>query len=77
MEALPQQTEILIVGAGPTGLVAALSLHRHGCTDLVVVDGALEGENASRAVVIHAATLEARCFTHFGIFWAHISYTRH
>ena len=65
MVTLPQQTEILVVGAGPTGLVAALSLHRHGCTDLIVVDGALGGENSSRAVVIHAATLEVRSlFTH-------------
>ena len=33
------ETEVLIVGAGPTGLAAALELHRHG-VDVVVLDAA-------------------------------------
>ncbi|KAI0362001.1 FAD/NAD-P-binding domain-containing protein [Trametes cingulata] len=56
---LPSSTDILIVGAGPTGLSHALALHKHGFKDMVVVDGAPQGENTSRAVVVHAATLEA------------------
>ncbi|KAL0950373.1 hypothetical protein HGRIS_010338 [Hohenbuehelia grisea] len=57
--ALPPSTTILIVGAGPTGLATALSLHQRGCQDIVIVDAALRGENSSRAMTLHAATLEA------------------
>ena len=60
MSSLPQRTEVLIVGAVPAGLAAALSLHRQGCRDIVIVDSNLAGENTSRALLIHAATLEAR-----------------
>ncbi|KAK2462370.1 hypothetical protein APHAL10511_005676 [Amanita phalloides] len=35
---LPDQTTVLIVGAGPTGLAAAVSLANQGCKDLVIVD---------------------------------------
>ncbi|KAH7930763.1 FAD/NAD(P)-binding domain-containing protein [Leucogyrophana mollusca] len=56
---LPDSTTVLIVGAGPTGLAAALSLTRHGCHDFVIVDAVSQGENSSRAIMIHAATLEA------------------
>ncbi|KAH7904217.1 hypothetical protein BJ138DRAFT_1239895 [Hygrophoropsis aurantiaca] len=56
---LPESTTILIVGAGPTGLATALSLFHHGCRDFVIVDSVAEGNNTSRALVIHAATLEA------------------
>ncbi|EIW60470.1 FAD/NAD-P-binding domain-containing protein [Trametes versicolor FP-101664 SS1] len=56
---LPESTEILIVGAGPTGLCLALSLHKQGFTDFVVVDSLLSGDNGSRALAVHAATLEA------------------
>ncbi|KAF7797478.1 hypothetical protein EIP86_008676 [Pleurotus ostreatoroseus] len=56
---LPKSTEILIVGAGPTGLAAALSLHRHGRKDILVVDSSLAGANTSRALMVHAATLDA------------------
>ncbi|KAI0781024.1 FAD/NAD-P-binding domain-containing protein [Trametes elegans] len=56
---LPQSANVLVVGAGPTGLCLALALQQQGCADVVVVDGASEGENSSRAVAIHAATLEA------------------
>ncbi|PCH38235.1 FAD/NAD(P)-binding domain-containing protein [Wolfiporia cocos MD-104 SS10] len=56
---LPQYTDVLIVGAGPTGLACALSLIKNGCSDITVVDSQLQGQNASRAIVVHAATLEA------------------
>ena len=55
---LPESTTFLIVGAGPSGLGCALSLIRQGHRDLVIVDAVLQGENSSRAVAIHAATLE-------------------
>ncbi|KAK7064962.1 FAD-binding-3 domain-containing protein [Favolaschia claudopus] len=55
----PQQTTVLIVGAGPSGMAAALSLHHQGIRDVVVVDAILAGQNSSRAMVIQAATLEA------------------
>ncbi|TFK92380.1 FAD/NAD-P-binding domain-containing protein [Polyporus arcularius HHB13444] len=57
--ALPASAQVLVVGAGPTGMVLALALQKNGCPDVVVVDGALQGENTSRAVAIHAATIEA------------------
>ena len=59
MASLPQRTEVLIVGAGPTGLAAALALHRQGCEDIVIVDSSVAGEATSRALIVHAATLEA------------------
>ena len=57
---LPLSTDILIVGAGPTGLACALSLRNAGYDNITIVDGVLQGENSSRAVTIHAATLEVR-----------------
>lgn len=59
---LPNQTTILIVGAGPTGLAAALSLLHHGFHDFIIVDALSQRENVSRAIVIHAATLEVSRF---------------
>ncbi|KIK63921.1 hypothetical protein GYMLUDRAFT_258985 [Collybiopsis luxurians FD-317 M1] len=58
---LPSETQILICGAGPTGLAAAISLICNGINPsrLTIVDGAEKGTNTSRAIVIHAATLEA------------------
>ncbi|KAG8214357.1 hypothetical protein J3R82DRAFT_9346 [Butyriboletus roseoflavus] len=55
---LPDSTTVLIVGAGPTGLAAALSLLHHGFRDFVIVDAVQHGENTSRALVVHPATLE-------------------
>ncbi|KAK7042139.1 FAD-binding-3 domain-containing protein [Favolaschia claudopus] len=55
----PERTTVLIVGAGPAGMAAAMSLHHQGIHDFVVVDANYRGVNASRAVIIHAATLEA------------------
>ena len=55
-----QDTTLLIVGAGPTGLAAALSLVKHGFQDFIIVDEVVVRPPASRAMTIHAATLEVR-----------------
>jgi len=48
---------ILIAGAGPTGLVLALSLARRGIPFRLVSDAKGPGEH-SRAMGVHARTLE-------------------
>lgn len=50
-------TQVLIVGAGPTGLVLALGLARRGI-DFVIVDRNAGPGEASRAMAVHARTLE-------------------
>src|SRR5437868_4932984 len=50
-------TEVLVVGAGPTGLVLALWLARCGVR-IRIVDKAAEPGTTSRALVVHARTLE-------------------
>src|SRR6185437_5213081 len=55
---LPSSTDVLIVGAGPSGLALALQLARAGVPH-VIIDRQPAGENASRACVVHAGTLEA------------------
>ena len=50
-------TDVLIVGAGPTGLTLATALATRGVRTLVV-DRQAEGANTSRAAVVHARTLE-------------------
>ena len=50
-------TDVLIVGAGPVGLTAAIVLVQHG-HDVTVVDRQAEGTNTSRAAVVHPHTLE-------------------
>lgn len=49
--------DVLIVGAGPTGLALAAKLARAG-VDALVVDSQPAGSNTSRAAVVHARTLE-------------------
>ncbi|KAJ3866386.1 FAD/NAD(P)-binding domain-containing protein [Lentinula novae-zelandiae] len=58
---LPTETQIIVVGAGPTGLAAAISLIYSGIdpSNLTIVDCVEKGANTSRALTIHAATLEA------------------
>lgn len=51
------KTEVLIIGAGPVGLTAAVVLTQHG-HDVVVVDAQAAGANTSRAAVVHPHTLE-------------------
>ncbi|KAF5390944.1 hypothetical protein D9757_003941 [Collybiopsis confluens] len=58
---LSTETQILICGAGPTGLAAAISLVCSGVapSQIIIVNDSQSNANASRAVAIHAATLEA------------------
>ncbi|QPC86775.1 FAD-binding protein [Mesorhizobium sp. NBSH29] len=51
-------TQVLIVGAGPAGLAAAIGLAERKI-DFVIIDALPEAQNTSRAAVIHAATLES------------------
>jgi 2-polyprenyl-6-methoxyphenol hydroxylase-like FAD-dependent oxidoreductase len=50
-------TQVLVVGAGPTGLVLALWLRRRGI-DVRIIDKTAEPGTTSRALVVHARTLE-------------------
>jgi len=49
--------EIVIIGAGPTGLALGAELQRLGIAPLIL-DRQAAGENTSRACVVHARTLE-------------------
>jgi 2-polyprenyl-6-methoxyphenol hydroxylase-like FAD-dependent oxidoreductase len=49
--------QVLIVGAGPTGLVLALRLARHGVAVRIIDKNSGPGQ-ASRAMAVHARTLE-------------------
>ena len=53
----PTRTDVLIVGAGPTGLALAIALQQAG-VDHLLIDRLPEGQNTSRAAVIHAHTLD-------------------
>ena len=57
MMMLPAYTDVLIVGAGPTGLTLAAGLQQAGVEHLLV-DALPVGQNTSRAAVIHSHTLE-------------------
>ena len=57
MKTLPATTDVVIVGAGPTGLSLACVLAAEGVS-FVLVDQLAEGANTSRAAVVHARTLE-------------------
>lgn len=59
---LPRATDgfdadVLVVGAGPTGLALAAALAGRGVRTLVI-DRQAAGQNTSRAAVVHARTLE-------------------
>ncbi|WP_394216567.1 FAD-dependent monooxygenase [Brachybacterium vulturis] len=51
------ETEVLVVGAGPTGLMAGLVLHRRGI-DTLVIDGKRGPTRESRALVVQARSME-------------------
>jgi 2-polyprenyl-6-methoxyphenol hydroxylase-like FAD-dependent oxidoreductase len=51
------RADVLVVGAGPTGLSAGVVLTQLG-HDVTLVDAHEEGVTTSRAVVVHARTLE-------------------
>lgn len=51
------KTDVIIVGAGPTGLSLAVQLLRFGI-DFVIVDKKEDVTDLSKAVVVHARTLE-------------------
>ncbi len=57
MKPLPDATDVVIVGAGPVGLVLAGVLAKMRIPFLIV-DDLEEGSNTSRACVVHARTLE-------------------
>ncbi|MBF4561161.1 FAD-dependent oxidoreductase [Microbacterium sp. VKM Ac-2870] len=60
----PSRTsDVLIIGAGPVGLAAALTLRRRG-VNVRIVDAAPRGASTSRAAVIHARTLEVLSTIH-------------
>ena len=54
---LPKKADVVVVGAGPTGLTLACTL-RAADLDVLVLERVAEGANTSRAAVIHARTLE-------------------
>ncbi|MEP9376073.1 FAD-dependent oxidoreductase [Aquabacter sp. CN5-332] len=54
---VPDAIDVLIIGAGPTGLALAGELRRQG-VDALVIEKHAEGANTSRAAVVHARTLE-------------------
>ena len=54
---LPTDVDVVVVGAGPAGLTLAGVLRKAGI-DVAVFDQVAEGQNTSRAAVIHARTLE-------------------
>jgi 2-polyprenyl-6-methoxyphenol hydroxylase-like FAD-dependent oxidoreductase len=57
MERTDGHTDVVIAGAGPTGLVLALWLVRSGVR-VRIVDPALEPGTTSRALILHARNLE-------------------
>ncbi|HYD91764.1 MAG TPA: FAD-dependent monooxygenase, partial [Flavobacterium sp.] len=54
---MEHQTQVIIIGAGPTGLALACQLHRYGI-DFVILDKNPETTHLSKAMVVHARTLE-------------------
>ena len=55
---LPTRTDVVIVGAGPTGLALAIALQQAG-VDHLLIDKLADGQSTSRAAVLHAHTLDA------------------
>jgi ribulose 1,5-bisphosphate synthetase/thiazole synthase len=53
----PTEVQVLVVGAGPTGLASSIALANLGL-QVVVVDAAPTNPVGSRASVVHSHTLE-------------------
>ena len=53
----PERTDVVIVGAGPTGLTAAVRLAQLGVPH-VVLDAAAAPTTTSKAALVHASSLE-------------------
>ncbi|KIJ26282.1 hypothetical protein M422DRAFT_272671 [Sphaerobolus stellatus SS14] len=54
---LPSEVEALVVGAGPVGLTATITLKQLGI-NVAIVDKDITNKNGSRAAVVHSGTLE-------------------
>jgi 2-polyprenyl-6-methoxyphenol hydroxylase-like FAD-dependent oxidoreductase len=54
---LPATTDVLIIGAGPTGLTTAVSLLARG-REVTVIDNQEQQQHTSRASVVYSRTLE-------------------
>ncbi|KAF8587601.1 FAD/NAD(P)-binding domain-containing protein [Ramaria rubella] len=54
---VPTQVKVLVVGAGPVGLVSAIMLAKLG-VEVAIVDAASVNQNGSRAALVHSHTLE-------------------
>jgi 2-polyprenyl-6-methoxyphenol hydroxylase-like FAD-dependent oxidoreductase len=54
---LPATTDVLIIGAGPTGLTTAVSLLARG-REVTVIDNQQQQQHTSRASVVYSRTLE-------------------
>jgi 2-polyprenyl-6-methoxyphenol hydroxylase-like FAD-dependent oxidoreductase len=57
MEDWPVSVDVVVVGAGPAGLVAGIVLGRYGI-DVVVIDKRPQGSTLSRATVISTRCME-------------------
>lgn len=55
---IPAEVDVLVVGAGPTGLAAAAEAARFGLS-VCIVDGKPHRSTYSKALVVHARTMEA------------------
>lgn len=64
MNSIANETEVLVVGAGPVGLAMACELLRHGVC-CRIIDKAVEPTRTSRALGIQARTLEV--FENMGV----------
>jgi 2-polyprenyl-6-methoxyphenol hydroxylase-like FAD-dependent oxidoreductase len=57
MQGVEVENQILIAGAGPSGLALAAELSRRGVST-AIIDRQAAGANTSRACVVHARTME-------------------